>query len=147
MRNTCPKIIVALLWVALSAIGLVGSGCKNPLAEEKKKPLVRELLNENLAELGRYIVYWDGKDKNGKYIEVGEYIVLLELNGYQEQDFVTAQIGGKPGFNNQGNLIPGFYDATHLETPFPDPFEILSGVNIPFTLHQPARVKLQIYAN
>ncbi|HPM97291.1 MAG TPA: hypothetical protein PL021_04525 [bacterium] len=122
-------------------------GCKNPFAEEKKKPLVRELLNEYLAEPGRYIVYWDGKDKNGKYVEIGEYIVLLEFGNHQEQDFITAQVGGKPGFNNQGNFIPAFFVATHLETPFPDPFQLLSGVNLPFALHEPAQVKLQIYAN
>ena len=143
-----PRSIALLLGFCFIATLIFGSGCKNPLEEEQKKPLIRELLNEDLSELGRYIVYWDGKDKNGDTVAAGEYIVLLELdNGYQEQDFVTAQTGGKPGFNNQGNYIPGFFDDTHLETPFPDPFQVLSGVNLPFTLHRPSRVKLRIYAN
>ena len=123
------------------------SGCKDPLGDDKKKPLVRTLLNESLPQSGKYIVYWNGKDDNGEYITPGKYIIILEVRDLQDTDFVTAVGGGKPGENNEGNVIPGFYINSRLEPPYPNPFEILSGVNIPFIVHEAGGVKLEIYKN
>ncbi len=137
-----------LKWVALVTLaGLLGSGCKNPFkSEEPTKQRIRILMNnEYLVDTGRYVAYWDGKNSDGNYIAAGKYIVLLEAKDFNDQVYVTAEEGGKPGANNQQQVELGFYSRYALESPFPNPFKVLSGVNIPFLVPQAGRVKISIY--
>jgi len=132
--------IFILFLVILSVIS-----CKNPFKEEKKKEPVIILLHEYLEESGKYIVYWDGKDENGKYVQPGRYIYLMEVKTFQDQDVMTAEAGGKLGKNNEQHFEPGFWTDFELGHAYPDPFKILEGVNIPIIVSQPATVKLSIY--
>lgn len=136
-----PVCILLLLFV----IAVAGPGCKNPLKEEKKKELVIILLHEYLAETGRYIVYWDGKDKNGKYVQPGKYYYVMEVKSFQDQDVMVAEAGGKLGKNNEQHFEPGFWNDFELGQAYPNPFRILEGVNIPIIVSEPATVKLTIF--
>ncbi len=140
------KKVTSLLLVAVAAASfLFWTSCKNPFKEEKKKELVRVLVNDYLVDVGRYIYYWDGKDKNGKYITPGRYIYLMEVRDFQDQDYVTAQAGGKIGANNQEHFETGFWNSFQLEPAYPNPFKIQEGVNIPFLVSKPATVKISIF--
>lgn len=123
--------------------------CENPLKEEKTKPLVIEILDNEPLDPGRYVVYWDGKNKDKEYIDPGTYIILLEIRGDQDQDFVNAVPGGKPGENNKYDTFVhyqvGYYPFDHLEAPDPDPFQVFSGVTLPFVLHNGGNVSLSIF--
>jgi hypothetical protein len=136
------KIVFSLFLLVLS---LGSMSCKNPLKEEKKKELIRVLIHDYFDETGKWIFFWDGKDKNDKYINPGKYIYLLEIRDFQDQDFVTAIEGGKDELNDERRFEPGFWTYTELGEAYPDPFEIRSGVNIPVFLSQPATLKLSIY--
>jgi len=134
---------VALLLLA----AMLSLQCKNPFkSEEAQKQRILILVNnEYLAETGRYVAYWDGKNSNGQYIVAGKYIVLMEAKNFNDQTFVTAEEGGKTGGNNHQHLEPGFWSHYELEAPYPNPFKIQSGVNIPFLVPQAGRVKISIY--
>ena len=119
--------------------------CSNPFEEETLKEEVIVLLHEYLGESGRYVIYWDGKDKNDKYISPGKYIYLLDIKGVQDQDYLRALEGGKPGENNEGHFEPGVWTHTELQPAYPDPFKVYAGINIPFLLSVPGTVKLTIY--
>ena len=139
------KTTTILILVATVAAYLFGVSCKNPFKDEKKKELVRVLMNDYLVDVGRYIYYWDGKDKNGKYITPGRYIYLMEVKDFQDQDYVTAQAGGKIGANNQEHFETGFWNSFQIEPAYPNPFKIQEGVNIPFLVSRPATVKISIF--
>lgn len=134
-----------LISILLTILFLSCLNCKNPFKEEKKKQEIIILVDDYLIESGRYILFWDGKDKNKKYIEPGKYIVFLEIKDWQDQEFITAETGGKVGKNNKSRFEPGFWYSPDLEEPFPNPFQIKSGVNIPVLISEPSRVKLTIF--
>jgi hypothetical protein len=138
------KVLTRFSIIAEAITLLIALSC-NPFKEEKKKELVKVLVNDYLGETGRYVVYWDGKDKNGKYIFAGKYIYLLEVKDFQDQDFMTAEEGGRPGANNQEHFETGIWSNFELEPASPNPFKIKDGVNIPFLVSQPATVKISIF--
>jgi len=121
--------------------------CKNPFKSEepKKQRIIILMNNEYLAEPGRYVAYWNGKDDKGAFIKAGKYIVLMEAKDFSDQTTMTAVEGGKPDDNNNQHIEPGFWTRYELEKPFPDPFHILSGVNIPFLAPDAGRVKITIF--
>jgi hypothetical protein len=119
--------------------------CDNPFKEDKKKEEIRILLDEYLSETGRYIMFWDGKDKNGKFVSPGKYIYLLEWRGNQDQAFVNVETGGKLEENNEGHFQPGTWMYTELQAAYPDPFKVRAGTNIPFLLSGPVHVKITIF--
>jgi hypothetical protein len=121
--------------------------CKNPFKSEKadKERIIILMNNEYLSETGRYVAFWDGKNSSGKYIVPGRYIILMEAGSFNDQNYVTAEEGGKNGDNNNQHLEPGFWNHYQLDNAFPNPFKIMSGVNIPFLAPQPGRVKITIY--
>lgn len=129
----------------LSLLGVVLLNCKNPLKDEKKKQLVIDHVFYS-APMGRHIFYWDGKDKNQKYISPGKYIVVMEVKQFQDQDTFIAQPDGKTRKNDDGiyyyNEIWNDYELLHPE---PDPFKIKEGVRIPFLVSVPANVKISIF--
>ena len=120
--------------------------CKNPMKEEKNKELVREWYYTQ-APMGRYVHYWNGQDKDGKYVATGKYIILMEVKDSQDQINVTAIDGGKPLANDEGDF---YFNEIHYDymllVPDPDPFRVREGVNIPFLVGDfAASVKLSIY--
>lgn len=133
------------LLLCLFILGSFWLSCKNPFKDEPKKELVIILFDEYVPETGKIYYYWDGKDKSGKYIKPGKYIYVMEAKTWQDQDFVMAQEGGKPDENNRARFEPGSWLYFELGTAEPNPFKILSGVTIPFTISTPSRVKISIY--
>ncbi len=129
------------LRATLSLLLLLVGGCSNPVSHEK----VILLIDEYLSESGRYVFYWNGMDENKKYVDPGDYIVLFEIKDWQQQETITAVKGGVPNENNQSHFEPGFWQYNELEAPYPNPFKVQSGVNIPILLARPARVKIAIY--
>ncbi len=139
-----PAIIRAGLLTLVLPVLL---SCKNPFKSEepKKQRIIILMNNEYLSEPGRYVAYWNGKDDKGAYIKAGKYIVLMEAKDFSDQTTMTAVEGGKPDDNNNQHIEPGFWTRYELEKPFPDPFHILSGVNIPFLAPDAGRVKITIF--
>lgn len=140
MLKKCVLLILAGLLVA-------GISCKNPLKDEQKKEKILELVNDYIPQSGFYVFFWDGKDKNKEYIDPGEYIVLLEIKSWQDQEMITAQGGGKPGKNDNSHYEPGYWLYHDLLEPEPNPFQIESGVNIPVRLKEAAWIVIRIYKN
>lgn len=141
---TKKSILIALI-ALLSFIWL--SSCKNPFKDEQKKEMVIKLIDEYFSASGQYIFFWDGKNKNNEYIEPGEYIVILEIKNWQDQEYMTAERGGKEGRNDNSHYEPGYWNYDDLLEPDPNPFQIMSGVNIPVRLSEPAHLTLRIYKN
>jgi len=137
--------IIILFFLSLFLAALLS--CKNPLKDEKKKELVIEKIFYS-APMGRHIYYWDGKDKNEKYVSPGKYIVVMEVKQFQDQDTFVAQPDGKTRKNDDGvyyyNEIWNDYELLHPE---PDPFKIKEGVRISFLVSEPANVKISIFKN
>ena len=134
-KRKVKRLIVAILATAALL------SCKNPVAAER----VIILIDDYLVESGRYIFYWNGKDDDKRYVEPGDYIIVLEIKDFQQQETVTAVKGGLPNENNQARFEPGFWQDHELQSPFPNPFKVQSGVNIPILLSGPARIKIVIY--
>jgi len=139
-----PKIRAIIFLFFLAAL-CVFWHCKNPLAEDQKKPLVLEEYFYS-APMGRYVYYWDGKDQNGKYITPGRYIVLIEVKGWQDQDYVQAVEGGKVGAEDPGiYYYPEFWSTVELGEIKPNPFKIYAGCTITFIHNGSGTVRLAIY--
>jgi len=138
---TFVKIFSIIILVVCSGI----INCSNPTEEKKKKTQIRILVDDYLEGTGLYVFYWDGKDKNGKYIKAGRYIYEIQTKTFQDFDYFSAIDGGKEGENNEEHFEPGFWNDYELQKAYPDPFKIVSGVNIPFLVSEPARVRVIIY--
>jgi hypothetical protein len=123
--------------------------CKNPFKSETKKELIKVLVNDyfNNESLGKWIFFWNGKNKDGKFIAPGKYIYIMEAHNFQDQDFVSAEEGGVNEENDQSRFEPGFWYDFELGQAFPNPFPIKSGVNIPVIISEAGTVKISIYRN
>jgi hypothetical protein len=131
-------------FLLLCLIGLLFSvTCKNPVSLDK----IIILIDDYLIDGGRYVFYWNGLDDDKKPVAPGDYIVVFEIKGWQEQESVTAIKGGQANENNQARFEPGFWQYNELQRPFPNPFKVLSGVNISILLSGASRVKITIYKN
>lgn len=115
--------------------------CKNPVSAQK----VIILIDDYLIDGGKYVFYWDGKNEDKQYVEPGDYVVVLEIKDWQQQEIITAIKGGSPGENNQSHFEPGFWQYPELLEPFPNPFKVQSGVNIPILLPGSSRVRITIF--
>lgn len=124
---------------------LLTISCENPLKEDKKKELVITFIDDYFLDTGRYVFFWDGKDENRKYVRPGRYIVLLEIKDQQDQEYITAEEGGKAETNDQSHFEPGYWIDHDLEEPYPEPFRVQSGINIPVLIAEPTRAKISIY--
>lgn len=138
------KLNILLIGISIITLFLF-STCRNPLAEDEKKQKIIILVDDYIIDTGRYIFYWEGLDENNKYIQPGKYIVLLEIKDWQDQEFIEAIRGGTKGKNDESRFEPGYWNSHDLEEPYPNPYEIQSGINIPVLLSEPARVKLTVY--
>jgi len=143
VQNMKAKRIGVIL--VLLFVGLISVKCSNPFKTEKRKELVLEFINDYLPDIGRYVFFWDGRDDKNSFVTPGKYIVLLEIKGWQDQEYVTAEEGGRERANDQSRFEPGFWIDDDLQTPFPDTFFVKSGVNIPILLSSPGHVKISIY--
>ena len=137
------KLVGVILIVLV--VGIAAIKCSNPFKTEKKKELVLLFIDDYLVDIGRYIFFWNGKDDKNEFVAPGKYIVLLEIKSWQDQEYVTAEEGGKERANDQSRFEPGYWLYDDLQTPFPDTFFVKSGVNIPILLSSPGHVKISIY--
>lgn len=135
--------LIILCVVTLAAF--IALQCSNPLEEEKKKERVLLFIDDYLVDTGRYIFYWDGKGEDRNYVAPGKYIILLEIKDWQDQEYVEVKEGGKAGENDKSRFEPGYWIDNDLQEPFPNPFRVKSGVNIPILLSAPGHVKISIY--
>ncbi|MBN1466175.1 hypothetical protein JXA02_10455 [candidate division KSB1 bacterium] len=124
---------------------LLAIHCSNPLKNEEKKELVIHFIDDVFDLTGRYVFFWDGKDEHKKYVEPGKYIILLSIRDWQDQTFVSVEADGKPNANDSSRFEPGFWLNHELEAPYPDPFQVQAGVNIPVLIAEPARIRINIY--
>ncbi len=130
----CCSLTIALL-----------TGCKNPFNEEKTKVLIRDEVFYN-PPMGRYVYYWNGLDNKGKTIKPGRYIVILEMKNFQDQDYVTALEGGKPGSAETGyRYYNEIWTKNELGLIEPNPFHINAGCAITFILNGSGTTTLSIY--
>jgi hypothetical protein len=145
-KNSMKRPAIMRAGLIILVIPLLLS-CKNPFKSEepKKQRIIILMNNEYLAEPGRYVAYWNGKDEKGNYIKTGNYIILIEAKDFSDQTTITALEGGKPDDNNNQHIEPGYWTRYELEKPYPNPFHILSGVNIPFLVPDAGRVKITIF--
>lgn len=135
------KIICILLF------SLLLLQCDNIFKHDDKKEKVRTLIDHYFMDIdiGRWIFYWDGKDDDGILVEPGRYIILLEIEDFQDQEYVTAEKGGKTDANNEAHFTVEYWMYHDLLEPYPNPFRVESGVNIPVIVAEPARVRVRIY--
>lgn len=124
---------------------LLSLRCSNPLKNEEKKELVIHFIDDVLELSGKYIFFWDGKDENRKHVESGRYIIVLNIKDWQDQAYISVDPGGKLESNDESRFEPGYWLHHELLAPYPDPFQVQSGVNIPILIAEPARVKINIY--
>lgn len=135
---------ILILSAILGAI-VFSTQCSNPFKSDEKKELVVHLVDDYFDITGRQIFFWDGRDKNRKHVEPGRYIVLLTIKDWQDQVYIEAEPGGKLEANDEQHLEPGFWASHELELPYPDPFQIQAGINIPVLIARPDRIKIDIY--
>ena len=62
--------------------------CKNPFKSETKKELIKVLVNDyfNNESLGKWIFFWDGKNKDGRDVANGVYYGVVTLPGVNVKD-------------------------------------------------------------
>jgi hypothetical protein len=127
------------------------STCTNPVADEKKGPLVRTIWDSGLQP-GRHMFYWDGKDDAGKTVAAGTYVCYMDSEKDIESIEMTAVDGtkGKPA-DSTGTVSRHWYMPTNyphylLEQNFPNPFYTKDGTNISLEIPEPAYIKLTIHS-
>jgi hypothetical protein len=139
--------------IAALLAGLMMSTCSNPVADQKKGPLVRTIINaEKALQPGRYMIYWDGKDNAKKTVAAGAYVCFMEAENDIESIEMKAVDGtkGKPA-DSTGTGLGYWYLETKplfylLEQNFPNPFYAKDGTNISFEIPEPAYIKLTIHS-
>jgi hypothetical protein len=142
---------MGILSIAAFIACMMLSTCSNPVADQKKGPLVRTIV-ESALQPGRYMFYWDGKDNAKKVVAPGTYVCFIETEKYLQPIDMTAIAGtkGKPA-DSTGTGIGYWYLPTSplhylLEQNFPDPFYAKDGTNISFEIPEPAYIKLTIHS-
>jgi hypothetical protein len=140
---------LALIYLMTLCLFFVLTTCKNPFKSETKKELIKVLVNDyfNNESLGKWVFFWNGKNKDGKFVSPGKYIYIMEAHTFQDQDFVTAEAGGVNEENDQSHFEAGFWYDFELGQAYPNPFPIKSGVNIPAIISEAGTVKISIYKN
>jgi hypothetical protein len=136
---------------ALLAAAAMMWACSNPVADQKKGPLIRTLWEGGLQQ-GRHMFYWDGKDNAKKTVAAGTYVCYMDTENDIESVVMKAIDGtkGKPA-DSTGTGIGHWYMNTNplhylLEQNFPDPFYAKDGTNISLEIPEPAFVKLTIHS-
>ena len=120
--------------------------CSNPFKDDKKKEEIIILWSGFLEPEGRFYFYWDGKDDNENYVEPGKYIAFAEIKNEQDDVFIQAMAGGEVGKNEDPRFYETYITLSNLiEDPFPNPFNIIAGINIPIIISEPAVVRLTIF--
>ena len=137
--------------VAALLAGVILSTCSNPVADQKKGPLIKTLWDSGLQP-GRHMFYWDGKDDARKTVAAGTYVCFLDAENDIESIEMKAMDGtkGKPA-DSTGTGLGYWYLNTNplhylLEQNFPNPFYAKDGTNISFEIPEPAHIKLTIHS-
>jgi hypothetical protein len=141
---------IGILSVAAFIACMVLSTCSNPVADQKKGPLVRTIV-ESALQPGRYIYFWNGTDNAKKPVAAGVYVCFMEAENDIESIEMTATTGTKgKSADSTGN---GYYlylatNPFHylLEKNIPEPFCAKDGTNIYFEIPEPAYIKLTIHS-
>ena len=121
------RVVILLFLIFIAFIS-----CFGPENEGNKKKVV-ELLDREYLAGGRWGLYWDGKNSDGKYISPGKYLYQLQANGFDRVKEMNAIEGGKEGFYRDSLFFhPGYWATFDLDDSYPEPFEIKAGVIIPF---------------
>jgi hypothetical protein len=127
------------------------STCSDPLGGENKPTHVVTLPLPNPLRPGRYMVYWDGKDKNKQTVAAGAYRCVLDGGTYVGEIQMTAMDGtkGKPADSTGTGTGLWFFEtpaaAYVLEQNRPEPFYAKDGTNLLFEIPEPSNVVLAIH--
>jgi len=129
---------------------VVSLSCGNPLnpndQEPKMRLLVRMLVNDRyIDEPGRYVFFWDGKNDRGEFLSKGVYHFEMKFNELNFHVSCTALEDGEERSNYDAQFELGTVFATELEVPYPNPFHIKSGVNVPVILSESGNLTITIY--
>jgi hypothetical protein len=114
------------------------AGCDGP-AEVRKGALVRTLY-EQAGPPGRYIVYWNGKDEDGKTVAAGDYVCYLDAGTDLQAINLTALNGtGGRRADTLGAGAGWVYLPTqpvlyNLDPAVPNPFYNRDGTNLFFEI-------------
>jgi hypothetical protein len=142
-----------MLRAVLLLAGVTLSTCSNPVADEKKGPLIRTLCDSRLQP-GRHMFYWNGKDDAGKTVAAGVYRCWMDSENDREAIDMTAVDGtkGRPADSTHTGGIGYRYMNTNplhylLEQNFPEPFYAKDGTNITLEIpYETAYIKLTIHS-
>ena len=142
MNTFYVKAFVLLIIVRL------GLSCSDPLSEEDKDTLVRTLI-EGSIDPGKYVIFWNGKDKNKNLLGGGNYICKFYTRDYGDEIELTALPvdSSRRIVYNDSTLIAMPPIPLHfvLEQNRPDPFYINEGTNIIFDVPYRASILLTIH--
>jgi hypothetical protein len=135
--------VLSILWMM--------SGCSSsPLWEKDKDTLVRTL-TDNALRPGRYMIYWDGKDKDKKTVSPGKYDCILRAEDYEQRIEMTAMDGtkGEPA-DSTGTGVGWWYLENSpmqyiLEPNIPEPFYAKDGTNISFEIPATTRIQVSVH--
>ncbi|HDQ44828.1 MAG TPA: hypothetical protein ENN17_04905 [bacterium] len=122
--------------------------CSDPLSDRDKRTLVRTLI-EGSIDPGKYVIFWDGRDKQREWVAPGEYVCKFWTRDYGQQIEMKALAGDpdRPPRLNDSTLVAMPPVPLHflLEKNRPDPFHVNEGTNIPFDIPYRAAVRLTIH--
>jgi hypothetical protein len=137
---------------AAAALGaILTAGCSDPLGGEDKPTHVVTLALPAVLQPGRYLIYWNGKDKNGAAVAPGAYRCVLDAGVTVQEIQMTALAGTKGKSADSTGTGTGIWyfaapvTAWILDQNFPEPFYAADGTNIPFEIPEPSTVVLAIH--
>jgi hypothetical protein len=147
-RTKSRKSAAFRLLLLVAAIARMG--CDSP-TEVRKGALVRTLY-ERGGLPGRYVIFWDGRDEDGKTVAAGAYQCYLEAENYTNAVEMTALDGTRGsradsmGTNAAGILyIPTDPALYSLSPNIPNPFYNRDGTSIPFEIAGTGYVRVRIH--
>jgi len=135
----CLKQIVLFSLCLISFI----FGCSDHVSEEDKEAIIKTLVS-GAFNSGEYVIFWDGTNDKNVTMGAGTYYVRLYSQTFTHQIEITALAGGAVAVNDSSYFFEGYQPLTQILPNYPDPFQIRSGTNIPFTLNTPATIELTV---
>jgi hypothetical protein len=119
--------------------------CSNPVSEDEKEATVKTIIEGTLLA-GTHILFWDGTDKNNKYVSAGTYYVLLYTQALTYPEYRITALPGGTGKTNESPIkyIDNMPATTGIEYADPDTFHVEDGTNIHFTLDEDTPIRLTI---
>ena len=132
-----------LLYIALPLF--LFCNCSDPVSEAEKEATVKTLVEGTLLT-GTHILFWDGADKNNKFVSAGTYYAMLYTQELTYPEYRITALSGGAGKTNESPIqyIDNMPATTGIEYADPDTFYVEDGTNIHFTLDEDMPIRLTI---